>query len=133
QIYETMISEVPGTEEYLYELAAVYQYANKFEAAIKTYDRAESTLGVNEVSSIQKIRLYLDQNKIKEGIEEGEKLIKAFPHEQRYILGFSEVLSQKGLRNEAIQYLEKFIEQNPEAGNTKMLLAGFYRDSNQEQ
>src|SRR5688500_7784083 len=39
QAYETMISEVKGTEEYLYELAAVYQYGNKFDDAIKAYNR----------------------------------------------------------------------------------------------
>ena len=31
QIYETLLQEVKGSEEYLYELAAVYQYANKVE------------------------------------------------------------------------------------------------------
>lgn len=133
QIYEDMISEVAGTEEYLYELAAVYQYANKFDEAIKTYNRAEQIFGINEISSIQKLRLLLEQNKTKEGIAEGEKLVQAFPHEERFIMGFTEVLSQKGLRNEAVQYLEKFVQENPEAGNTKMLLAGFYRDNNQEQ
>jgi len=73
------------------------------EDAIKTYNRAEGIFGVNEVSSIQKQRLYLEQGKTKEGIAEGEKLIHAFPYDQRYIMGFAEVLSQKGLRNEAIQ------------------------------
>lgn len=133
QIYETMISEVKGTEEYLYELAAVYQYANKFEDAIKVYNRAENILGINEISSIQKQRLFLDQGKVKEAIAEGEKLINAFPGEERYIMGFAELLSQKNLRSEAVQYLEKFISQNPDAGNARMLLAGFYRDNSQEQ
>src|SRR5690606_12502691 len=29
QAYETMMREVPGTEEYLYDLAVVYQYGKK--------------------------------------------------------------------------------------------------------
>jgi len=130
--YETMIREVKGTEEYLYELAAVYQYANKPDDAIKAYNRAEALLGVNEVSSIQKLRLYLEQGKNKEAIAEGEKLIQTFPGEDRLIMGFAEALSQKGLRTEAIGYLEKFVDTNPEAGNVNMLLAGLYRDSKQE-
>src|SRR5688572_7259561 len=77
--YETLLQEVKGSEEYLYELAAVYQYANRFEDAIKTYNRAESILGINELSSVQKIRLFIEQGKFKEGITEGEKLIHAFP------------------------------------------------------
>jgi tetratricopeptide (TPR) repeat protein len=133
EAYETMIEKVKGTEEYLYEVAAVYQYANRSEEAIKAYNRAENVFGLNEVSSVQKIKLYLEGGKTKEALAEGEKLIKAFPDEERFIMAFTEVLTQKGMRDQAIGYLEKFINANPDAGNVKMLLAGFYRDTNQEQ
>lgn len=130
--YETMIREVKGSEEYLYELAAVYQYANKPEEAIKVYNRAENELGINETSSLQKMRLYFDMGKTKEGIAEGEKLLNAFPDEERLVMGFAEIISQKGMRPDAIRYIEKFVASHPDAGNAKMLLAGLYRDSNQE-
>jgi tetratricopeptide (TPR) repeat protein len=132
QAYESMVSEVPGTEEYLFELAAVYQYANKPEDAIRAYNRAEHALGINETSSIQKMKLYLEMGKVKEGFAEGDKLVKAFPSEERYTMGLAEVLSQKGNLPEAIVYLEKFIAENQDATDSKMLLAGFYRDSGQE-
>ena len=48
-------------------------------------------------------------------------------------MGFAEILSQKGLRTEAIQNLEKFIAENTDASDSKMLLASLYRDNNQEQ
>jgi len=131
--YETLIDEVPGTEEYLYELAAVYQYANKLDDAVKTYNRAENALGVSEVSSVQKMRILIEQGKVKEGIAEGEKLINAFPGEERYVMAFAEILSQKGHRSEAIKTLEKFTAQNQDSGNAQMLLAGMYRDNNQEE
>jgi tetratricopeptide (TPR) repeat protein len=131
-VYEMMIRELKGTEEYLYELAAVYQYANKPEEAIKAYNRAEDVLGISEVSSIQKLRLYLELGKIKEGIAEGEKLIAAFPGDERIVMGFAQVLSQNNLRPDAIKYLEEFLSANPDSGSVKMLLAGLYRDSNQE-
>ena len=132
EYYETMIKEVDRTEEYLYELAAVYQYANKPEEAIRVYTKAEEVFGVNEVSSTQKLRLLLEAGKTKEALAEGEKLIQTFPEEERYVMAFAEVLSQKGMRAEAIQYLEKFVQKNPESGNVNMLLAGFYRDAGQE-
>jgi tetratricopeptide (TPR) repeat protein len=133
EYYETMTREIKGTEEYLYELAAIYQYANKPEEAIKVYNRAEEVFGVNEISATQKLRLYLEAGKTKEAFEEGEKLLSTFPEEERYVMAFSEVLSQKGFKNEAIQYLEKFTNSSAQAGNARMLLAGFYRDTNQEQ
>jgi tetratricopeptide (TPR) repeat protein len=132
EAYEMMLAEVPGTEEYLYEVAAVYQYANRNEDAIKAYNRAENFFGVNEVSSLQKLRLYLEAGKTKEGLAEGEKLITTYPDEESYIMAFTEVLSQKGMHNEATQYLEKFTTANPDAVDAQMLLAGFYRDTNQE-
>lgn len=130
--YETMIREVKNTEEYLYELAAVYQYANKTDEAIRSYDRAEKVFGVNEISSVQKIRLYLESGNQKQALAEGQKLLDAFPAEEKFAMAFAEVLSQKELRNEAISFLEKFISDNPEASNARMLLAGFYRDKGQE-
>jgi tetratricopeptide (TPR) repeat protein len=131
--YETLLQEVPGSEEYLYELAAVYQYANKFDDAVKTYNRAEDILGISEVSSVQKMRILIENGKLKEGIAEGEKLIHAFPGEERYVMAFAEILSQKGYRADGIRYLEKFTQENKDAGNAKMLLAGMYRDNNQEE
>jgi tetratricopeptide (TPR) repeat protein len=131
--YEEMIEKVKGTEEYLYEVAAVYQYAGKSEDAIKAYNRAETVFGINEVSSIQKLKMYLDAGKTAEGLVEGEKLLRAFPYEDRYIMAFTEIISKKGLLEQAIQYLEEFLGRNPASGNVKMLLAGFYRDTRQEE
>ncbi|WP_165823977.1 tetratricopeptide repeat protein [Pseudochryseolinea flava] len=133
QTYEALISEIKGTEEYLYELASIYQYANKPDEALKVYNRAESIMGVNEISSAQKQRILMDQGKTKEALAEGERLIEAYPGEERFVMGFAEVLSEKGMRNEAISYLEKFLQQNEDSPNAMMLLAGIYRDNNQEE
>lgn len=132
EVYESMMREIKGTEEYLYELAAVYQYGDRTAEAIKTYDRAEDVFGVSEVSSVQKLRLYLEAGKQKEGLAEGEKLMNAFPDEEKFVMAFAEILAQKGLREQGVAYLEKFIAANPASLNAKMLLAGFYRDTNQE-
>ena len=67
-----MMENVDGTDEYLYELAAVYQYAGQTDTAIKTYNRAEQALGINEVSSIQKLRLFLEAGRTQEGLAEEE-------------------------------------------------------------
>jgi len=130
---ETMLKEVKGTEDYLFELAALYLYDKKEDEALKVYNRAEDIMGVNEVSSQQKQRIYLDKGKIPEALAESEKLLQAYPDEERYVLGFAETLSMNGQRNKAIQYLENFIKDHPEAGNAKMVLAGLYKDDGQEE
>lgn len=133
QAYETMMDKIPGTEEYLYEVAAVYQYSGQAEEAMKAYNRAEEVFGVSEVSAIQKLKLNLEAGKTAEGLAEGEKLMKAFPDEERYLMAFTEIISKKGMREQAVAYLEEFVSKNPASGNVKMLLAGFYRDTGQEE
>lgn len=130
---ETMMKEVKGTDDYLFELAALYLYNKKEDAALKVYNRAEETMGVNEVSSLQKQRIYLEKGKLNEAIAEGEKLLQAFPDEERYVLGFAETLATVGQRSKAIRYIETFVKDHPEAGNSKMILAGLYKDEGQEE
>ena len=130
--YETMLREVEGTEDYLYELAAVYQYAGKPEEALKVYNKAEGIFGINETTSLQKQRIYFDMGKNDEAFQEGEKLIKAFPEEEQFTVGYAEMLSQYGFKDKAVTLLEKFVSENPVAPGACMLLAGLYRDLNQE-
>ena len=42
----------------------------------------------------------------------GEAYAKAFPAEERYIMAFTEVISKKGMQEEAIRYLESFLKDN---------------------
>jgi len=130
---EEMMKEVPGTEEYLYELAAVYLQNNQLDEALKAYNRAESSMGINELSSLQKQRIYLLKGKMTEALQEGDRLIAAYPDEERYVLAQAETLAQQGRANDGISYLEKFITTHPDAGSAKVLLAGLYRDTGQEQ
>lgn len=130
---ETMMKEVRGTDDYLYELAALYLYDKKEEEALKVYNRAESILGINEVSSLQKQRIYLDRGNVEQALAEGDKLLQAFPEEERYVLGFAETLASYGQRAKAITYVEEFLKNNPEAGPAKMVLAGLYHDDGKEE
>ena len=133
QALETMMKEVRGTEEYLYDLAAIYQYDKKPDEAIKIYNRAENLLGISEISSLEKQKIYLEQGKVNEAIEEGEKLLTVYPDEERYVMGFAETLAQKGQQRKAIEAIEKFLVSHPEAGPARILLSGYYREIGQEK
>ncbi len=130
EAYEQLIKEVPESDEFLFELGATYQFANEIEKAIKVYDRAEQSVGVNEMSAIQKTRLYLELNKIDEAKNEASKLLKLNPEEGRYAMSLAELFSQRGLKEVSIQYLEDFIHHAPEdISEAQMMLAGLYRET----
>lgn len=132
-VMELLMKEVKGTEDYLFELAALYLYGNKPEDAMRVYNQAEAVLGINEVSSLQKQRILMELDKLEEAIAEGEKLVQAYPEEERYLLALAEVFSQQGNRTKGISLIENFLKENPDAGSSKMLLAGLYRDDGQEE
>lgn len=132
QTYETMFAELPDSRDHLFELAAIHQYAGKKEEAIKVYTRAENFSGVNDISSLQKTKLYFELGKNDEAIREGEKLMNTFPDDEQFTVAVSELASQYGFKDKAIAYLEKYIVDYKPASSAQMLLAGLYRDTNQE-
>jgi tetratricopeptide (TPR) repeat protein len=132
EILELMMKEVNGTEEHLYELASMYLQYDQLDDALKAYNRAEAALGINELSSLQKQHIYLLKGKFEDAVTEGDKLIRAYPDEERYVLAQAEMLSQQGQASRGITYLEKFIATHPDAGSSKMLQAGLYHDAGQD-
>jgi tetratricopeptide (TPR) repeat protein len=78
------------------------------------------------------MKLYLESGKTKEGVAEGDKLLKAYPGEERYVMAFADVLAKNNQLPIAVDHLERFVAENEEVGNARMLLAGFYRDSQEE-
>jgi len=90
---EAMMKEVSGTEEYLYELAAFYLYDKKPEKAIEVYNRAEQLMGLNEVSSMQKQKIYLEMGKVDDAIKECEKLVEAYPDDENVRVNYYSLFS----------------------------------------
>lgn len=130
EAYEQLIKQVPGSEDFLFELGATYQFANDIDKAIKVYDRAEESMGVNEMSSIQKVRLYLELNKVSAAQQEAEKLLALDPAEIRYPMSLAELFSQQGLKDQSITFLENFLKNNnEEISQAQMMLAGLYRET----
>lgn len=129
---ETMMAEISGQEEFLYELAALYVFDKKPAEAIKIYEKAEQLLGINELSSLQKQRLYFEQGKVEEAIKEGERLIETYPDEERYVLAFAETLSNYKQSTKAIRFVEQYLNTNPGSGNAKVVLALLFRENGQE-
>jgi tetratricopeptide (TPR) repeat protein len=130
---ETLTRDLDPSGEALYQLAAIYQFDKKPEEAIRTYNRAEAIWGVNEISALQKQKIYFEMGKTDLAIAEGEKLLAAFPDEERYVSGIAENLAQKGQLKKAVEYLEKYVSTHSDAGSSRILLAGLYRDTGREK
>lgn len=130
---ETLMKEIPGNDRYLFELAAIYQYARKPEDAIRIYNRAESVYGINETSSQQKQSIYQQLGKVNEALDEARRLFETFPDEERFAMVYAEALAQNNQIKKATELTEQFVIQHPDAGSARVILAGFYRDQGMEE
>lgn len=103
--YAEMLANVSGTENYLFELAAVQLYQKKYDAALSTYQQAEDHFGPMEEITIQKQQIYLKMNRLDLAIEEGKQLVDLYPNEPSHALS----LAQMMLSNDKYEEAEKFI------------------------
>ena len=131
ELYETMLKEVEGTDEHLFDLAALYLYQDDYEQALETYARAEVIFGMVPEVVYQKQKIYLKINKLDKAIAEGIELIRNFPGEQEYVIKLGEILVSNGKDKEAIPYLEDLLDITPEASEARLFLAKIYENTQQ--
>jgi len=118
-------------DDYLLELAALYLYDDEPDMALKTYNRIERRLGILEEVSTQKQKIYLKQNKLKEAIAEGKKLVEAYPKIGEYAVSVSQILVSNDKKKEAIEYLKEYLAEHPNQAVAEMELAKLYRQTDE--
>ncbi|WP_456460365.1 tetratricopeptide repeat protein [Reichenbachiella sp.] len=103
--YTEMLANVPGTESYLFELAAIQLYQKEYEAALVSYQKAEDHFGAMEEIILQKQTVYLKMNRMDLAVEEGKRLMELYPNEPSHALS----LAQMMLSNDKYEEAEEFI------------------------
>ena len=103
--YLDLLKNVPGTEDYLFELAAIQLYQQKYHAALDTYEKAEKHFGAREEITVQKQQVYLKMNDLESALKEGKTLVKMYPNEVDYVLS----LAQMMLSNNQYAVAEEFL------------------------
>ena len=104
-IYEDLVNRIEGTQQYLYELAQLYQYQNQFEKALEAFRRAEEYYGLSEAILYEKQKIYLKQGDLDQLIADWDELIKESPSEKRYVFKVAEILISNGRYEQAKERL----------------------------
>lgn len=126
EVYEKLIREVDASEENFHALAEMYLYLRDYDEAIATYNWAEEKLGVQESVIFKKQQTYLKQNKVGLAIEEGKRLIEAFPGETSFRTALARLQQNNGFESDVIATLEEAHRLNPEDEEVQFMLADIY-------
>lgn len=116
EIYKALASAYPDNDEYLYGLAQLYQRNNNFDEAIDIYNKLEDKLGLNEVISLEKEKIFLDLKKNKSALAELEKLVKINPGESRYYGFIADYYFYLKDYDNALKYYYKVLDIDPDNG-----------------
>ena len=133
EVYKTMLAQVEDTDIYLYDLAALHLYQKDLRSALDVYDEAENTFGMSPEIIFQKQKIYLKLNELDRAIEEGQKLIDAYPGEKEFVLQLVEVLLANNRYTEAEQQLNNLLEMDAEDAHARLLLAEVYNQKGNEE
>lgn len=111
------------------EIEAAYMYvlAQDYNQAVKTLDKIEKQVGINEEVIKQKEQIYLAQNKLDKAIKEVEKLIKANPSDPKYVGMLADLYMANGKTDKAVELYNQVLKADPDNGFAHFALADYYR------
>lgn len=130
-VYERLIKDNPTNYDFYYELADIYLYLNKTSEALKVYNKIEDAIGVTEVSSMQKLKIYKNTNNFEKAVDEAKKLIKTFPKDAKYYGILGELYQDKGMNDMAFETYNQLIKIDSTNAYVHLSLADYYRNLKQ--
>ena len=119
-------------QQYNLDLASLYLNANAYDQALVVLDRAEAYYGVREAFTQQKQRIYLKKDQLENAIEEGAKLIDAFPGNPMHVLSLVEILYNNAKIDLAIALVTTELTKYPEQPELQMAAYTLYHEKREQ-
>tara|TARA_X000001036_G_scaffold427738_1_gene456720 strand:- start:2414 stop:4099 length:1686 start_codon:yes stop_codon:yes gene_type:complete len=91
EVYTKLI-DLPGNEQYYFDLGALYQFQKKWDEALEAYEKGQQLFGISENIMRERQKIYLQKNDIDALEEDWNRLIAQSPYEIRYVLELCSIL-----------------------------------------
>ncbi len=127
-----LLSKRENEAGHLTEAAYLFARGREYKSAIKTLDKLEIVIGVNEDVIRQKEQIYMAQNKISKAIKEVQKLITLKPKETRYLGMLADLYMNSNKTADALKLYDKILELEPGNGYAHFAYADYYNGKNDE-
>lgn len=132
-IFEKLYKLYPDKIDYILELGDNYVRSEKFDKALKAYELIEKKMGIMEMISLQKQKIYIHQGKLDKAILEIDKLIRQFPGESRYYSLLADVYLADKQPQKALETYESVLKINPDDPYIHLALYDFYLKTNDKE
>lgn len=131
--YQILIQQHPHNVDLLYNLAGTQLFSGKYEDALKTYNKLETEVGINEEISLQKQKIYIKLNNIDKAAEEIQKLIRAFPEETKYQGYLADMYLANNMPEKAFEIYQSILKIDPNDPFSHLALYEYYRNKGESE
>ena len=129
-VYKDLVKQEPENEKYYIELAICLIYNNELKAAIDTYNSIEELKGINNFTSVQKHKIFLELKDFKSAANELERYLQKNPSDIQTYEMLSDCYILDNNFDKAFEVLKKLTEINPGSGGAHLTLSDFYLQKN---
>ena len=110
-----------------------YLQAKNYKAASRIVSLQESTFGLSIETYLNRYKINMAQNDVKEAIQQLEAGITAFPNEPLFLANLIDLYFQQNQHNKAIPLLEKLCEADPQNGMARMVFGDYLVNTGQQE
>ena len=111
----------------LLQLSDVYAQAYDLKNAVEAIDRYERQEGLNSTVTTRKLSYLLADNDTVRALQEARRLIKSDPHDASFSILLGNLFDIIEQPDSALAYYKLAESIDPESGDAKLALAGYYR------
>jgi tetratricopeptide (TPR) repeat protein len=130
KVFSELIRINPDKHDNYFDLGNAYYIQQRYDDALKLYDRLEKITGPTDELTINRQKIFLKQGKVNLAGDDLEKKILAEPNQIRYYLLLAEIYNSTGKADDALKVLERAKKVDPNNGMVHLALAEIYRDKN---
>lgn len=126
RIWSRLLKKNPDKGEINSALAEAYTAKGDLKSAIACYDSLESSMGMMEPITIEKLRLYGYMGDKEAMVSEAEKLHHTFPQNTDYMRLLGDIYLEAGRDSAALSMYDRALSLEPENGYVYLSKAGYY-------
>jgi len=124
--YEILVKASPEKAELNIYLAESYTRMGEIGKAIETYDYLENIMGMRDIISMEKYRLYMLLEQPDEAFKELEKLADKFPMEARFPIIIGDNYLKQNNDAKALLYYRKAYDIDPQSPYYPVSMANYF-------
>jgi tetratricopeptide (TPR) repeat protein len=126
EVYESLAKQSPSRVEPLYDLVDLYTRTKEYDKVINALDRVEVLDGKSEQVSMEKFRIYLQQDNKKKAFAEIQNLVDEYPYDMRYPTILANAYLDNQREEEAYALYQKVLDEEPGYVPAMVGLADYY-------